>query len=306
MALQKQPLSNSDEDVFRGYQDIIEKRNTFFKYMGVVIVVGGLALSLPRWQLYRRTRNLYKYHCRGHVLDLSPKLLDPSTVGIYELSPCIKVNFLVNTIINTETEYKDLVDEVGDDEAKRKQLARDMTIKFLQSNDHNWINSDVTFEVRLSSDPVKFDTVVLHSELWQHDTAEAQALLQDASNRLRELALTYPKAITKKQKGKLVLAENQPQPTESMETGRLLVVDIAVPKHYRRTVAFLKWVHQQTEGNLHFTHDLPAMFDAAGLEVVEHHPFFGVYHFYSLQKKKPTAIAAEVSPSTEKSLEPPQ
>jgi hypothetical protein len=286
----KSNLDTSDEVVFKGYEELINKRNVFFKYMGAMVVVGGLLLSIPRWQLSRRTRSLYKRHCRGHVLDLSPKLLDGSSVALYESSPCLKVNFLVNTVVNTDAEYKDLVDELSEDDPKRKQLAKDMTIKFLESNDHTWVNSEVTFEVIPRSNPATFDTVVLHSELWQHPTAEAQALLTEGNNRLRDRVLIHPKVATKKSKGKVKVAPTQPEAKESNQTGRIILVDLAVPKSWTRTIKLLKWVHEQTEGNIYFTHDLPPMFEAAGLEVVEHHPFFGVYHFYALQKKTPTAI----------------
>eukprot|EP00758_Cryptobia_borreli_P011096 Tbor_TRINITY_DN5626_c0_g1::TRINITY_DN5626_c0_g1_i6::g.8149::m.8149 len=257
---------SSDVAGSTSYNDFAIKKNYALKYCGLFIGTGCLFLSLPRMRLYMLTRNLFKNHCKGSVLDLTPKLLDSSSVEYYELSKAVKVSFIVDNQFSSEKAYTVAVEKEGLSEKAKQGMIRDMTLHFLTFNDAQWVNSPVTFTTKLRSDcNIKkdlFDSVVIHSELWQKNDSDVKSIIQQ---------------------GVSLLKENE---------GRLLVADIGIsPKVYPGICKAIKSFHHSSESELYFTHDFEQYFQEMGLEVIEHKSLFGIMHFYSL--KKPSTIKEE-------------
>ena len=164
------------------YANVVAGRNRFIKYCGMISVAVGLAYLLPNLILRRSIKRLFVDHCRGRVVDLTPKMTDQAVVDLYESSRAVRVEFLVKEkIFDDAGTYK--IDETLP-EKEQEDRRRSLTICYLTRNDPSWVGSPVTFDVIEEHNVVSssYETVLVHHELANLDDEEAATLLRKASD----------------------------------------------------------------------------------------------------------------------------
>lgn len=201
------------------YANVVAGRNKFIKYCAAISTAVGIAYLVPNVILKRSIKRLFVNHCRGRVLDLTPKLADQAVVNLYEASKAVRVEFLVKQKIYDDAgTYK--IDETLP-ERDQEDRRRSLTICYLTRNDPSWIGSPVTFEVMEESkaEASSYDTVMIHHELSNLEDEEASALLRRA--------------------GDLVSRQ-----------GKVLVMEFGQPS-VRSLSRFLSLFHARTKSSLH-------------------------------------------------------
>lgn len=251
------------------YARIVEGRNRFFLYtIGAAAAFLG-ATAIPSALINRSVRRMYKAHCRGKVLDLSPKLYDESDVALYELSKAVVVEFLVEKRVVDDGHYR--IDE-SLSETDREERRRAMTLDFMTRNDHHWVGSSVSFRVverEATQKPefCKYDCVVIRDELMNWNTAKAKELFNSAAEYMKD-------------------------------DGSFLVMDYGKPRSPRLS-SFLEWFNRKTNSSMSLSHDYSLWAKESSLyNVVEaDRTFLGMYYTLCLRKKpKPSAQSQSANP----------
>ncbi|KAG5464555.1 hypothetical protein LSCM1_00746 [Leishmania martiniquensis] len=240
------------------YDRIVQGRNRFF-----LTTIGGVALflglsALPQFLIYRCVRRLYRNHCHGKVLDLSPKLYDEKDVSLYEMSKAVRVEFLIEEKVVDDGHYR-FDGALSEEEQEKRRRA--MTLDFMIRNDHNWVGSTVNFATVLRAETQlpgfkKYDCVLLRDELLSQNETKARQLFDSAAQYMKE-------------------------------DGLFLVMDVGKSTS-PKLMKLARWFNRATNSSMCFTHDYHSWIHESLLYDVkeEQRCLFGFYYALALQLRK--------------------
>lgn len=243
-----------DKDKFA---KVREGRNRFFKSVGLVAVLGSIMYMLPVQAIRRSHLLAFRHHCRGKVLDLSPKVMDGRTLALYHASKATRVEFLVEKHVSCDKYQAN--DSLSETEQRERRKA--MTLSFMCHNDAELVASSIIFDVVEQSQVrspqfVKYDTVVIRNELCNLEDATAADVVTVGASLLGE-------------------------------TGKMIVMEVGTPR-WAWLTKFLKWFHRKTNSSLYLTRPYDEWIPRVGnLEVLDCRRNF-VGSCYTIVCKKPS------------------
>jgi SAM-dependent methyltransferase len=170
------------------YRAVTQGRNTFLAVLLGVTGVVGAAYAIPNIVVRRYSTALFRTHCRGRVLDLVPKLGDTASVGLFEASPTVRVEFLVDERVFDDGNYR--IDE-STSETQQEEKRKAMTLEHMCQYDPLWVTSPVTFavasrpEVAARKMEALYDTVVVRHGLCNLDDEDVKKVVSEGLELLK-------------------------------------------------------------------------------------------------------------------------